>query len=296
MWAPRRSACSHSSRTTTPAPSPMTKPSRVASKGRHAFSGSSLRVLSAFMVQKPARLRGVTAASVPPQIMARASPRWMMRKASPMAWPPVAHADTTEKFGPRAPTSMLTMPEAMLMMIMGTKKGLTRWGPRSRRTRCCSSHVRAPPMPVPMMTPMSSPFLRVISSRASSSASRVAATAKWTNRSFRRTSLRSRKAEGSKSGISAAIWDSKGEGSKDVIRRTPDRLAHRGDLLRILVRDLQVELLLEGHDQLHDVQGVRPEILHELPLGSHLVGLHPQLLDDDRLHAIEHRCHATTTP
>jgi hypothetical protein len=49
-----------------PAPSPITKPSRVASKGRLAVSGSSFRVDMAFMAPKPATVSGVMVASEPP--------------------------------------------------------------------------------------------------------------------------------------------------------------------------------------------------------------------------------------
>mgnify|MGYP000385065622 CR=1 FL=1 len=42
----------------------MTKPSRPASKGRLAFSGSSLRVVIAFIAPKPASVIGVMVASV----------------------------------------------------------------------------------------------------------------------------------------------------------------------------------------------------------------------------------------
>ncbi len=55
-----------------PAPSPMTKPSRSASNGRLAFSGSSLRCDSAFIAQKPPTASGVITASVPPAIIASA--------------------------------------------------------------------------------------------------------------------------------------------------------------------------------------------------------------------------------
>ena len=41
-----------------PAPSPHTNPSRAASNGREAFSGSSLRVDIAFIEQKPAMVMG----------------------------------------------------------------------------------------------------------------------------------------------------------------------------------------------------------------------------------------------
>src|SRR5215831_5910250 len=62
-----------------------------------------------------------------------------------------------------------------------------------------------------------------------------------------------------------------------------DRVTHRGDLLRVLVRDLDVELLLECHHELHRVQGVGAEILDELRGRNNVVLLDAELLDDDRL-------------
>src|SRR2546425_1225448 len=47
ILAPRFRACSHSSRISTAAPSPITKPSRSLSNGRLAVAGSSLRSDSA---------------------------------------------------------------------------------------------------------------------------------------------------------------------------------------------------------------------------------------------------------
>jgi hypothetical protein len=75
-------------------PSPMTKPSRVASNGREAVSGSSFRSESARMFAKPPIDIGVTAASAPPVIMRSASPYWIARYASPIACALVAQADT----------------------------------------------------------------------------------------------------------------------------------------------------------------------------------------------------------
>src|SRR6266849_5178195 len=74
ITAPRRLACSSSSRITTPAPSPSTKPSRSRSNGRLARVGSSFRVESAFITAKPPIPRGVIAASAPPAITASVSP------------------------------------------------------------------------------------------------------------------------------------------------------------------------------------------------------------------------------
>src|SRR5271154_4512419 len=84
MEASRRRACSSSSRTIMPAPSPMTKPSRSLSHGRLARAGSSLRVESARMAANPPTPMGVMAASEPPAIITSASPCWMMRMESPV--------------------------------------------------------------------------------------------------------------------------------------------------------------------------------------------------------------------
>ena len=76
-----------------PPPSPITKPSRVASNGRDAVSGDSLRSESAFMFAKPPIAIGVTVASEPPVITMSASPYWIVRNASPIACALVAHAE-----------------------------------------------------------------------------------------------------------------------------------------------------------------------------------------------------------
>ena len=78
---------------TMPPPSPMTKPSRVESNGREAVSGESLRSERAFMFAKPPIAIGVTVISEPPVIMMSASPYWIVRKASPIAWALVAQAE-----------------------------------------------------------------------------------------------------------------------------------------------------------------------------------------------------------
>src|SRR5438093_911182 len=120
---------------TRPPPSPQTNPSRAASKGRDALAGSSLRVDMAFIWQNPAMQSGMMMASAPPAIMTSASPRWMIFVASPMAWLPVAHAVTTDEFGPLAPKRMEIRPDAMLMISMGMKNGETRSGRSTRVTR-----------------------------------------------------------------------------------------------------------------------------------------------------------------
>src|SRR5262245_57046025 len=60
-----------------------------------------------------------------------------------------------------------------------------------------------------------------------------------------------------------------------------DRVTHRTQLLGILVRDVDVELLLELHHQLDDIQAVRAEIFDEAGLVRELLALYPELLLDD---------------
>src|SRR5712692_7651271 len=92
MRAPRRRANSSSSRITMPAPSPITNPSRSKSNGRDAWTGSSFLVESARKAANPATLIGVMADSAPPQIIASASPRWIILKLSPIACAPAEQA------------------------------------------------------------------------------------------------------------------------------------------------------------------------------------------------------------
>src|SRR5450759_5145927 len=65
------------------------------------------------------------------------------------------------------------------------------------------------------------------------------------------------------------------------------------DRLGVLVRDLDAERLLEGHDELDRVERVRTEVVHERGLGLHFVRLDAELLHDDALdlffHRIRHR-------
>src|SRR3989304_9938700 len=83
------------------APSPITKPSRPASKGRLACAGSSLRVDRARAWLKPAMANSHTGASPPPAPITSAAPRLMISAASPMALAEAAHAVTAQVFGPK---------------------------------------------------------------------------------------------------------------------------------------------------------------------------------------------------
>jgi hypothetical protein len=60
-------------------------------------------------------------------------------------------------------------------------------------------------------------------------------------------------------------------------------IADGAELIRLFVRDVDVELLLEGHHQLDGVQAVAAEVLHETGVGLELLPLHAELLDDDVL-------------
>src|SRR6478672_1596872 len=65
-----------------------------------------------------------------------------------------------------------------------------------------------------------------------------------------------------------------------------DRFLDAGNLLRVLVRDLDAELLFEGHHQLHRVERVGPEIVHERGVRGHFFFIDAQLLHDDALHLV----------
>src|SRR5260370_16217233 len=102
-----------------PAPSLMTKPSRSRSNGRDARSGSSLRVLSAFMAENPAKPIATTEASEPPARKISASPNLIVRQDSPIALFDVAQAVTMHMLGPFSPYSSEISPLAMLLINIG---------------------------------------------------------------------------------------------------------------------------------------------------------------------------------
>ena len=152
--APRVRACSRSSRITAPAPSPITKPSRPRSNGREAAAGLSLRVERARIAAKPPTSASVMPASDEPAIITSASPRRMISHASPRAWPPVAQAEETAKFGPSAPNRIAAWPDARFGIAIGMKNGLIRSGPFWTPIVTCSAKVLPPPIPVPRRIPV----------------------------------------------------------------------------------------------------------------------------------------------
>ena len=95
MRAPRATAASSGSSTTTVEPSEQTKPLRVASNGREAVSSDSpgRAVPRPFIVVKPASSSGCRQASTPPATTASAPPRRSSSAASPIACAPVAQAE-----------------------------------------------------------------------------------------------------------------------------------------------------------------------------------------------------------
>src|SRR5256885_6885449 len=62
-----------------------------------------------------------------------------------------------------------------------------------------------------------------------------------------------------------------------MIRRPPRSTLFPYTTLFRSVRDVDVEFLLEGHDQLDGVEAVRPQVLHEARVGRELLPLDPQL-------------------
>src|SRR5271157_1507025 len=73
----------------------------------------------------------------------------------------------------------------------------------------------------------------------------------------------------------------------DVIHRVLDG----ADLLRVLVRDLDLEGFFESHDQLDRVERIRAEVVHERRVGRHLALFHAQLFHNDLLYAFIYGCH-----
>ena len=117
-------ACSHSSRISTAAPSPMTKPSRSTSNGR-----LTPVVESAVMLAKPASAVIVAADSAPPVATASQRPQAIRRAALPMACVPAAQAVAIVSFGPCSPKRIEIAAPAALAIIIGTRNGDTRRSP-----------------------------------------------------------------------------------------------------------------------------------------------------------------------
>src|SRR5712691_6283912 len=62
-----------------------------------------------------------------------------------------------------------------------------------------------------------------------------------------------------------------------------DGILDSHDLLGVLIRDIEVECLLERHHQLDDIERVGAEVIDETRRGIDLRFVHAELLDDDLL-------------
>src|SRR5258705_11053972 len=65
-----------------------------------------------------------------------------------------------------------------------------------------------------------------------------------------------------------------------------DRFLDAGDLLGVLVRDLDPELFLERHDELHRVERAGAEVVDERGIGRDFLFIDAELLHDDALHLV----------
>ena len=94
-------AAARTSRTITPAPSPMTNPSLSGLNGFDDRSGCSLEVVVRLLdLSNAAMASGCMHDSAPPATMTFASPKAMNRAASPMEWAPVVQAVVAAWLGP----------------------------------------------------------------------------------------------------------------------------------------------------------------------------------------------------
>src|SRR6188508_996763 len=109
----------------------------------------------------------------------------------------------------------------------------------------------------------------------------------WSRRSGGRVSIRRASAPPFPAGTSLML--------DDVVDRLPDRR----QLLRVLVRDLDAELILELHDQLDQVERVGVEVFLERRLVRDLALVDAELLVERRLDALEDliagKCHSRTS-
>src|SRR4029453_4366015 len=75
-----------------------------------------------------------------------------------------------------------------------------------------------------------------------------------------------------------------------------DGFLDAGDLLGVLVRDLDPELLFQPHHQLHGVEAVGAEVVDERGLRRDGLLLDSQLVHDDLLDSVGNRLHARVPP
>ena len=110
------------------APSDSTNPSRWASNGREATSGSGFFV-RAVICENAATVIGSVADSEPPAMHRSSVPSRSRRIASKIAWLLDEHAEMVAKFAPVSPNVMAMCPAGAFAMSIGTMNGDTRPGP-----------------------------------------------------------------------------------------------------------------------------------------------------------------------
>src|SRR5438093_1454027 len=301
------------------APSESTNPLRSASNGRLAVSGSGFFV-SAVIWANAATVSGRVAASDPPTMARSSNPSRIIRYPSPTAWAPDAHADTMQKFGPIKPNAIAMWPAAALAMSAGTMNGLTRPGPFSSRTLCWFNSHSIPPIPVANTTPPRSALIsgfpassqasladamekwtnrsvrrasftssQLETSNPSTSPASFTGRSDASNRVIPWIPLRPEVAPAQKASTPMPIGVTGPMPVITTLRSVDTELGgHELDGLpdglhavHLLLGDLDVPLLLEGQDGLHEVERVRVQVLREPRVGGHLALVDGQLLRQD---------------
>ena len=125
-------------------------------------------------------------------------------------------------FGPFNPYIIDKLPEIILMIVPGIKKGETFLCPPSSKTSLVDSIRSIPPIPEPMDTPILSDVFSSITKPESFIASIPAANPYCIKVSMRRASFALRYCSGSKFFTSPAIWDEKLDVSNFEIAVIPD--------------------------------------------------------------------------
>ena len=74
-----------------------------------------------------------------------------------------------------------------------------------------------------------------------------------------------------------------------------DGVLHGGDLLGVLVGNVEFERFFERHHQLDDVERIGAKIIDERRGVIHLAFVHAELLDDDLLHSLFNRHESSQT-
>src|SRR5690606_17311560 len=79
------------------------------------------------------------------------------------------------------------------------------------------------------------------------------------------------------------------DATSDPLANVLHCIADGRDAFRILVGNLQLVLLFEGHDQLDEIQRIRPQIIEERRLGRDLVFFQAELLGDQLPYLLQNR-------